>query len=91
MPREPHRRTESNASPDPLTVRLTDEQLGRLADMIVEGRCQLPQDMGAADLARLDEQVKRGLRNRLVRFVARAVAHHLRRADGPNTETSEHV
>lgn len=70
---------------------LTDEQVARLAEMIADGRCELPQDLQSSDAERLGRQVSRRLRSRLIHFIARAVADHLSRAPGFPTEAPEHA
>jgi hypothetical protein len=75
-----------NASP-----RLSDDQLGRLAELIADGRCQPPEDLPPADRRRLQVEVRLRLRARLVRLIARAIAHHLRRDAGPRSETADHA
>jgi hypothetical protein len=40
---------------------------------------------------RLRQEVTRRLRNRLVRFIARAVAHHLQRTPPPGTKEADHA
>jgi hypothetical protein len=72
----------NGASPDSLT----GEQVGRLAEMIADGRYEFPSDLTTADRERLAREVKRRLRERLVRLVARAIARHLRRDAGRHSE-----
>ena len=45
-----------------------------------EGRFEFPADLPATDSQRLRRQVQALLRDRLIRFIARAVAHFLLRA-----------
>ncbi len=70
---------------------LTDEQIGRLAEMIADGRCEFPRDLQSPDVQRLDRQASSRLRDRLIHFIARAVADHVGRAADPGAETSEHA
>jgi hypothetical protein len=65
---------------------LTDEQVGRWADLIADGRGTLPDDLPPPDRARLLAAVRQRLRGRMVRLVARAVAARLRRPGPADTE-----
>jgi hypothetical protein len=91
MPRQPSCRTDSGPGPDAAPDRLSAEQLRRLAEMIADGHCPVPQDLPVADAERLSREVRHQLRDRLVRLIARAVARHLRRAAGPHTESPDHA
>lgn len=91
MPNEFHGSDESKALPDGHPGKLADEQVARLADLIAEGRFEFPSDLSATDIERLRRQVQALLRNRLVRFIARAVAHYLHRATQQDPENSPHA
>jgi hypothetical protein len=90
MPRQPSSRTEPTPELDAFPGGLTGEQIGRLAAMIADGRCECPHDLQPADRERLRGEARRRLRDRLVRFIARAVAQHLRTAGQP-TEVSDNA
>jgi hypothetical protein len=79
------------AGADDLPDRLTDDQIGRLAAMVADGRCEFPKDLQAADRERLLRDLRRLLRERLVRHIARAVAHYLHRDAGHRLETPDHA
>jgi hypothetical protein len=72
----------SGAGPDDFPDRLTDDQIGRLAEMIADGRCEIPNDLRPADQKRLSQGVRRRLRERLLRHVARAIAQQFHREGG---------
>jgi len=57
----------------------TPEQLARLADWIADGRDAFPSDLNDSDHALLTELVRKRLRVRLIRHIARAIASWLGR------------
>jgi hypothetical protein len=59
--------------------------------MIADGRCEFPDDVHLADRERLAREVRRRLRERLVRLIARAIAHHLRGEAGQHSEAEENA
>jgi hypothetical protein len=73
------------------TAGLTRDQIGRLADLIAEGRGDLPADLSPPEQDRLLDEVRRRLRDRLVHFLARAIAAQLNRDAGPRSETDHHA
>lgn len=89
--------TKSRAAADPpvrpagLAGDLDDEQVERLADLIGEGRFEFPADLSALDTERLRARVRTVLRNRLVRFIARALAHFLFRTTDHDPEVRTHA
>ena len=68
---------------------LSGEQIDRLADLIAEGRAELPDDLPGPDLRRLTAAVRRRLRDRLVRLIARAVACRLHGQGRPGKEDDD--
>ena len=88
MPRPQNPRTETpsanNAIPassvpedSPSTLSL--DQVQRWATRIADGRDEFPTELAKADHDRLEVEVRRQLRDRLVRLVARAIATNLYR------------
>ena len=69
---------------------LTDEQIGKLAELIADGRYPYPEDLGPEDDKRLQVQVRHRLRERLLRFITRAIARHLQR-ESRKSEDPNHV
>jgi hypothetical protein len=65
---------------------LTEEQVSRWADLIAEGQDAFPDKLPAADSNRLAAAVRKRLRNRLVRFIARAIAAEIHRKAWPDAE-----
>jgi hypothetical protein len=70
---------------------LTDDQLDRWADLIADGRGEFPTELDPPHRDRLLVAVRCRLRDRLVRYIARAIAARLRREDGPRSETDSHA
>jgi hypothetical protein len=70
---------------------LTRDQIGRLADLIAEGHGDLPTELSPSEHDRLLVEVRRRLRDRLVHFLARAIAAQLNRDAGPRSETDHHA
>jgi hypothetical protein len=77
----PHR-----PAPPPGLHGLTDDQVSRWADLIADGRDDLPDGLPAQDRERLAEAVRRRLRDRMLRLIARAIAARLRRDGRPGGE-----
>ena len=71
--------------------RLNDDQLGHLAEMIADGRCEVPNDLQATDEERLQVEVRRRLRARLVRLIAHTIAKQLHREAEHRLETADHA
>ena len=69
--------------PDPPTT----ERLDRLADLVADGEVDFPAGLGPADAARLTVLVRRRLRDRLVRYIARQIALDIHRAAGTPDST----
>jgi hypothetical protein len=65
---------------------LTDDQVSRWADLIADGRDDLPDGLPPHDHERLAEAVRRRLRDRMLRLIARAIAARLRRDGRPGGE-----
>jgi hypothetical protein len=83
MPRRPPPPTSprlNSQTPPPGSAEtcLTPEQVNRWADVIAEGRDVFPEGLPSPRRERLLAAVRERLRNRLVRFIARAVAARLR-------------
>src|SRR5262245_40189987 len=88
MPRHRQRPDSAGATQEPSSLSLIPggleaDQVRRLAELIAEGRTNVPADLSAADQQRVSEEVRQLLRARLVRFIARAIALDLRRAADP--------
>ena len=81
MPSAPLGRGELPASSS--RAELTAEQVGRLACLIAEGRCELPDDLPSGDVAIVVDATRRQLRERLIRLFAQAIARRLDRVDDP--------
>jgi hypothetical protein len=64
------------------TEPVTEDQLARWAGLIAEGRAGFPDGLSAPQLGQLSCEVRRLRRARLVRWIARAVAHDLHRGPG---------
>ena len=65
---------------------LSTEQVARWADRIADGRDEFPVDLPEPDRSVLADAVRRCLRDRLLRLVARAIAERLARPDTAVTE-----
>ena len=91
MHRRDYGRTTQDNGADASASRLGDDEIGRLAEMIADGRCELPDDLPATDRQKLEAEVRRRLRERLIRLIARAIAQHLRRDAGHCLENSHHA
>ena len=76
MPRLSRTRTSPPAAP---AAGLSGDQAARLADLVADGRGEVPEGLPPADRERLLAAVRRRLRDRLVRLIARAVAWRLHR------------
>ena len=61
-----------------LSNSISGDQLGRWAELIAEGRAEFPADLLLPDHGRLEGIVRRRLRDRLVRWIARGVAARIR-------------
>lgn len=91
MHRKGFRRTTQDTGVDASASRLTNDQISRLAEMVTDGRCELPDDLPTTDHQRFQAEVQRRLRQRLIRLIARAIALHLRRDAGSHSETTDHA
>jgi hypothetical protein len=76
---------------DGLPVALTDDQIDRYAELIADGRYEFPENLRPPDKERLQREVRRWLRERMVRLISRAIAHHFGAGAGPIAEDSEDV
>src|SRR5579871_1507004 len=90
-PQDQHSGPDNDPSPaersSPTTLAaLTPQQVDRLAELIADGCYELPSELEPADRDRLIGEVRARLRNRLVRLIARALAHRLHRESGPSIE-----
>jgi hypothetical protein len=56
------------------TETLSIDQIERLAEMIADGRSEMPTELQPADLERVEEATRRHLRDRLFRIIVRALA-----------------
>jgi hypothetical protein len=65
---------------------VSDDQVARWADLIADGRGDLPDDLSPGERQRLLAAVRQRLRGRLVRLVARAVAWRLHQQGRPDKE-----
>jgi hypothetical protein len=65
---------------------LSDEQVGRWADVIADGRDDFPDGLPSPGRERLLAAVRERLRGRLVRLIARAIAARLHRRARSETE-----
>jgi hypothetical protein len=88
MPRRPDPRTDPGTDHDctaslpALTAsRLTPEQVRRWAELIADGRDRFPADLQPPDREGLLAAVLRRRRDRLVQYIARAIASALRGAE----------
>jgi hypothetical protein len=95
MPRRPppttSPRLKSQTPPTSAETCLTEEQGERWADVIADGRDVFPDGLPSPWRERLLAAVRDRLRNRLVRFIARAVAARLRRRVLADTEDRNHA
>jgi hypothetical protein len=85
MSRSPRKGTRPPAAS---TGGLSDDQVARWADLIADGRGDLPGDLSPGDRPRLLAAVRQRLRDRLVRLVARAIAERLHRQGGHGKKDS---
>jgi hypothetical protein len=69
----------------------TDAQIDRWADLIAEGRGEIPSDLAPTYRDRLVLAARRRLRDRLVQHIARAIAARLGRDDGRSREKGSHA
>ena len=69
------------AEPTPSPVRIPPGSLDSLADRVATGELALPAALDPDDERRLIELIRRSRRDRLVRYLARAIAHDLRRGN----------
>jgi len=89
MPRRRHRPDSSGSAGSPPSSCMAPAgsldvgQIHRLAELIADGRSEVPPDLSDADQQRLHEEVRRLLRARMLRFIARAIAARLQRDPGP--------
>ena len=72
-----------------LRSRLTREQLARLAEHVADEGSGIPPDLAPDQERILTDLVRRRLRDRLIQYIARAVAQDLLRGDG-STPRMEH-
>jgi hypothetical protein len=72
--------------PDPCPD-LTGDQIAIWADRIADGRDEFPADLSEPDRSALADAVRRGLRDRLVRYIARAVASRLAAERDPSSRS----
>ena len=79
MTHETDPRSENSASIGAITTGLTAVQIDRWANMIADGRCDLPDDLAAGDRDRMVIAVRQRLRDRLLQLIARAIAAEIRR------------
>lgn len=70
---------------------LSQDQVERWAALIADGRDEAPQDLVEVDRERLHAEVRRQLRDRMVRLVARAIATQMHREFGKKVENDNHV
>lgn len=77
----------ARADGTPFPERLQEDQLRRLAEMVADGRAELPAEASPADALRLHQAIRQCLSARLLRLVARALAHHLQPRP-PDEDTS---
>jgi hypothetical protein len=68
---------------------LTSEQLQRWAARIAEGQDPFPRDLPAAERERLATEVRRLRRERLLAFLARAIAQDIRRQERQDKEVAD--
>ena len=66
-------------------------ELRRLASLVADGEIPLPTDLPDRDLLALCRHVKKALRQRLVQYVARAIAMDIHRERGPHETGAEHA
>ena len=59
------------------------DQVRLWADLIADGRSEFPADLSALERDRLAAEVRRRLRDRLLRFLGRQIARDLGRDSGP--------
>jgi hypothetical protein len=79
--------TTAEATPPGLTpAELTSEQVSRWAEQIADGRGDFPQELPESERRRLLSEVRRRLRDRLIRLIARAIAAQLHCESGPTLE-----
>jgi hypothetical protein len=71
---------------DAPAARLTADQIGRWAERIADGRDVFPADLANPDRTTLAVAVRAGLRDRLVRLVARSIAERVLRDGLPTWE-----
>jgi hypothetical protein len=79
----PDRRANDHHAGAPLSDEngpLTPQQLARLAELVADGRAALPPGLPAEQLPELIRDVQRRRRDRLLQFIARAIARDLHRA-----------
>jgi hypothetical protein len=85
------RRVPPRTSPASAAGSLADDQIDRWADLIADGRDAFPEGLPEPDHERLLAAVRRRLRDRLVRLIARAIAARLYHRARPGTEDPEHA
>ncbi len=74
----------SDSENTPFPEKLSDEQISRLAEMIADGRADPPTEINQADALRLQRAIRHCLRARLMRLIARAIAHDLQSREKDN-------
>lgn len=60
---------------------LSQEQLARMANLIASGEAAFPEDLEPLDRERLETQVRKLLKSRLLVLIARAIAQDIIRND----------
>lgn len=75
-------RTDSTASATRGSSDPHPDDLDRLADLVAEGRAEIPEGLAPAAEERLIGLVRRRARERLIRFIAEEVARDIRRESG---------
>jgi hypothetical protein len=92
MPRNNAPRTSTHVEPAPVAgpvspamgaVVLTSAQLARWADLLAREQLEFPQGLAQTQEEELRTQVRRLRRDRLVQFIAQAIAGELSRKAGP--------
>jgi len=92
MPRKTHSRIKpSTANSDgreppssaPATEELSTDQLTRWADLIANGEVGFPANLPAGQLRKLIAEVRQLRRDRLIHYIAHAIARDIHRERGP--------
>ena len=72
------------------TTRLTQDQIERLADLIVKGVAHLPTNLESSDQEHLVIAIRQRLRDRMIRHIARTLAAKFRHEIEPKPEFRFH-